>query len=158
MNNIKSILLKSGITLSALLGGGYLLRLYNASKNIEILPNIILESVDIEYAHFSVDTVIKNPTKSSFKVKFPFVKVYYKDSLLGTSRVHNKWIDIPAFAETPIKKLKINFPLADSISITSDIIAARNGGKSVSLVVETLTYIKIAFFSFPFKSTETINL
>lgn len=158
MSRLKSTILGSSIIAGLIAGGTYFFRLFKAPNDIELFSNVILEKMDIQFAYFKVITEIKNPTKASFSIQVPFVKVGYNGKIIGSSVPKEKFVEIRAFSQTKLEPIEIKFPLADSITIASDLVAARQNGKKVLLDVETSTYVKAALFSVPIKHTESINL
>jgi hypothetical protein len=151
-------LLKSVIGLGLVFGTGYLVKLVKDSEKLEVLPNIILEKINFESVLFSVDTLIRNPSKSSFTIGFPFVRIFYKDKLIGSSTPRKKWVKIPSQSESEIQDLQIEFPLSQSIEIAGELITARTTGIKIPIKIEVNSYIKLGLISFPIKKTETIIL
>lgn len=158
MSSLKSTIMKSGLIAGLIAGGTFFFRLFKAKSDIELFSNVLLDRIDLQFAYFTILTQINNPTKASFSIQSPFVKVGYNGQIIGSSTPKDKFIKVDAFSQTKLEPIEIKFPLSQSITIASDLVAARQNGKKVLLDVETSTYIKAALLSFPIKHIESINL
>lgn len=101
---------------------------------------------------------LKNPTRTPFKIKFPFIKLVYKGTTVGSSQVVDKDIQIPAFGEAIIDKMMIKVPLMNIFSLSGGLIKAIQNKEPVKLDVKTLTTIDIGWKKVPYTKADTITL
>ena len=100
----------SKILTGTLLGAGvlaavsYVKKLKKTQAELEIIPKANLYQLNWNAIVLRVDVLLKNPTKGTFSIKFPFIKILYNGTTIGSSQAVNKEIKIPAYGETVIEK------------------------------------------------------
>ena len=152
------------ITVGTILGGGliggtiYLLRLNKMSVELESVPMVKIHKLDFSGLTLRVDVQLKNPTRTPFKIKFPFIKLVYKGTTVGSSQVVDKDIQIPAFGEAVIDKMMIKVPLMNIFSLSGGLIKAIQNKEPVKLDVKTLTTIDLGWKKVPYTKADTITL
>ncbi len=102
MSLVTKILAGTVISAGAIAGWSYVKNLKKAQAELEVVPKASIYQLSWDGLTIKVDVLLKNPTKGSFSVKFPFVKLLYKDATIGSSQVVNKEIKIPQFGEVLI--------------------------------------------------------
>ena len=143
----------------ALIGGTvYVVRLNKMNAELETVPMVKIHKLDLSGLTLRVDVQLKNPTRTPFKIKFPFVKLVYKSTSIGSSQVIDKDITIPAFGEAVIEKIMIRVPLMNIFSLSGSLIRAVQNKKPVKLNVNTLTTIDLGWKKVPYTKSETITL
>lgn len=143
----------------ALIGGTvYIVRLNSMSAELEILPMVRIHKLDLTGLTLAVDLQLKNPTRSTFKIKFPFVKLVYKDTTVGSSQVLDKDITIPAFGEAIIEKIMIRVPLLNIFSLSGSLLRAVQNKEAVKIEVRTLTTIDLGWKKVPYTKSDTVAL
>jgi hypothetical protein len=152
------------ITVGTIIGGGliggtiYLLRLNKMNAELETVPMVKIHKLDFSGLTLRVDVQLKNPTRTPFKIKFPFIKLVYKGTTVGSSQVLDKDIQIPAFGEAIIDKMMIKVPLMNIFSLSGGLIKAIQNKEPVKLDVKTLTTIDIGWKKVPYTKADTITL
>ncbi len=152
------------ITVGTIIGGGliggtvYLLRLNKMNAELETVPMVKIHKLDFSGLTLRVDVQLKNPTRTAFKIKFPFIKLVYKGTTVGSSQVLDKDIQIPAFGEAIIDKMMIKVPLMNIFSISGGLIKAIQNKEPVKLEVKTITTIDIGWKKVPYTKADTITL
>lgn len=152
------------ITVGTIIGGGliggtvYLLRLNKMNAELETVPMVKIHKLDFSGLTLRVDVQLKNPTRTPFKIKFPFIKLVYKGTTVGSSQVLDKDIQIPAFGEAIIDKMMIKVPLMNIFSLSGGLIKAIQNKETVKLEVKTLTTIDIGWKKVPYTKADTITL
>ncbi|MBL7910073.1 MAG: hypothetical protein JNJ41_03315 [Bacteroidia bacterium] len=152
------------ITVGTIIGGGiiggtvYLLRLNKMNAELETVPMVKVHKLDFSGLTLRVDVQLKNPTRTPFKIKFPFIKLVYKGTTVGSSQVLDKDIQIPAFGEAIINKMMIKVPLMNIFSLSGGLIRAIQNKEPVKLDVKTLTTIDIGWKKVPYTKADTITL
>ena len=149
-----------GTVVGGVLIGGtiYLVRLNKMSAELETVPMVKIHKLDLTGLTLRVDVQLKNPTRTAFKIKFPFIKLVYKGTTVGSSQVLDKDIAIPAFGEAVINQIMIRVPLLSIFSLSGGLIKAIQNKEAVKLDVTTLTTIDLGWKKSPYTKTDTITL
>lgn len=144
--------------------GAGLITAYNYVKNLrkaqaalEVQPKVNIHSIGWDGLVIRVDVLMKNPTKGSFSIKFPFVKIAYKGNTIGSSQAIDKDINIPAYGEAVIDKILVQVPVSSVFSVVFTLIKALYNKEAVKLTVTTMTTVNIQIAKIPFsKEMEVI--
>lgn len=149
-----------GTGIVAAIGGGvaYALRLNRLAEELVIVPTVMLHKVSVSGIFLRVDVQLKNPTRAKLKMKFPFVKLLYKDAIIGSSQAVDKDVQIPAYGETNISEMMIQIPLAGVFSLGGEIFSAIQGGTAIKLGVRTLTTVDLGWKKFPYEDNQEYTL
>jgi hypothetical protein len=140
----------------AVMGYAYYKRLKKMQVELEIIPKANLQRLSGDGLTIRVDVLMKNPTKGSFKIKFPFVKLIYSGSTIGSSQVMNKEITIPAYGEVMIDQILITLPVINIFSLGYSVVKALQKKEPVQLQLKVMTVIDIGIKEFPYESTSDI--
>lgn len=149
-----------GTVIGGVLIGGtiYVVRLSNISAELETVPMVKIHKLDLTGLTLRVDVQLKNPTRTPFKIKFPFIKLMYKGTAVGSSQVVDKDISIPAFGEAVINQIMIRIPLMNIFSLSGGLLQAVENKEVVKLEVKTLTTIDLGWKKVPFSKSDSITL
>jgi hypothetical protein len=143
----------------ALIGGTiYIVRLSKMGAELETVPMVKIHKLDLTGLTLRVDVQLKNPTRTAFKIKFPFLKLVYKGTTVGSSQVVDKDISIPAFGEAVINQIMIQVPLLSIFSLSGGLIKAIQNKEAVKIDVTTLTTIDLGMKKVPYKNIATVTL
>lgn len=147
-----------------LIGGGliagysYYVNMKKTSAELQVIPDASLYAVNWDGITIRLDIVLKNPTKGNFSIKFPFVKLTFKDALVGSSEVVNKDIAIPAFGQAKITKLLVTIPMQSIFSVSTSILKAIQNKESVKITATMMTTIDLGLIKVPFEEAHEITL
>lgn len=147
MNNLTKILIGTGVVLT----GGYLLKMSRTSANIETEIKAKIHSLKLSGLTIRVDAKLKNPTDGSLKLKYPFVKLSYQNSTIGSSQVVNQNITIPSYGEANIEGVMINIPLTGIFSVAMDLLKSLKTGEGVKVMIKVITTIYTTFSTIPYE-------
>ena len=147
MNNLTKILLGTGVVLT----GGYLLKMSRTSANIETEIKAKIHSLKLSGIMIRVDAKLKNPTDGTLKIKYPFVKLSFQNSTIGSSQVVNQNITIPSFGEANIEGVMINIPLTGIFSVAMDLLKSLKTGTGVKVMIKVVTTIYTTFSTIPYE-------
>ncbi|WP_438940112.1 hypothetical protein [Chitinophaga hostae] len=136
----------------------YFARLRRTGIHLEVIPKANIHSLSWNGLTIRVDAILKNPTGSSFSVKFPFIKVSHKDVVMGSSQVIDKDITIPAYGQVMIERIMIEMPPLSFFSVAYTVIKALNNKEPVSLLVQIITTINLGWSKVPFDYKSEITL
>ncbi len=147
MNNLTKILIGTGVVLT----GGYLLKMSRTSANIETEIKAKIHSLKLSGLTIRVDAKLKNPTDGTLKLKYPFVKLSFQNSTIGSSQVVNQNITIPSFGEANIDGVMINIPLTGIFSVAMDLLKSLKTGTGVKVMIKVVTTIYTTFSTIPYE-------
>jgi hypothetical protein len=142
----------------AVAGGSYFYNMRRASVQLEVIPKAYIHSLSWTALTIRVDALLKNPTRASFKVKFPYIRVTYDNSLLGSSQVIDKDIQIPAFGQVVIDSMMVELPVISIVSSAYSIIKALFEKKTIKLNAEVITTIDLGWSRIPYSSPTEITI
>lgn len=134
----------------------YYMNIKRAQATLEVKPQAYIHKLDWDGLTIRVDALLKNPTRASFKIKFPYIRIEHKDTMLGSSQVINKDIKIPPFGEAFVKDIMIVIPVLSFFSVIYDLIKELMAKQPVSLFVKTITTIDLGFTALPFEDKKEV--
>lgn len=160
MANWTKIIVGTGIGAGLVGLVAYVTRLKRTGAELESVASAKIHSLKMDGLTIRIDVQLKNPSSGSFKIKFPFVKLIYKDKTIGTSQVINKDIQIPAYGEAMIESIMIKVPLTGLFSLGAGLYKALMQKEPVPLFVKTITTIDLGWKKVPYEKTDdnTITL
>jgi len=156
--------LANKILATTIVGGGliagysYYLKMQRTQAELEVIPDAKIHQVNWDGITIRIDLLMKNPTKGSFSIKFPFVKLTYKDNVVGSSQVVNKDIKIPAFGEAKIEKILVNIPILSIFSVSSSILKAVQKNEPLTIKATLITTIDLGLVKIPFEESHEVTL
>lgn len=158
MGAVKNIII--GTAIVAVVAGGvtYASRLNKVATELVVVPKVMIHKLGLDGLTLRVDARLKNPTRTKLNIKFPFVKLMYKDSLMGSSQAVNKDIDIPAFGEAQVDSMMVNIPLLGIFSLAGELLKSLQSGEAVKLAVKTMSLINLGWKKVPYEDTQEYTL
>lgn len=154
MNLLTKILIGAG----AVTGIGFLLKLKRTSAEIQTVTTAKIHRLDLSGLTVRIDVQVKNPTKGSLSIKYPFVKVIYKDATIGTSQSINQDIKIPSFGEARIDGILINIPILGLLSVGKDLYKSLKDNSGVKVNITVISTIELGLKSLPYEKTQEVIL
>lgn len=158
MSLLTKILTGTVLGAGAIAGWSYVKNLKKAQAELQVVPKVSLNQLSWDGLTIKIDVLLKNPTKGSFSIKFPFVTLLYKDATLGSSQAVNKEIKIPQFGEVMIDKIMVQIPMTSAFSIVYTLIKALFNKESVTLMVRTLTHINLGWVVLPYENKQEVTI
>lgn len=158
MGRAGKIALVAGIGAAIVGGVNYVLRLNKTANELVIVPKLMLHKVTLQGITIRVDVRFKNPTKSQIKMKYPFLSLIYKDSVIGSSQAVDKDILIPAFGEAVADHMMVDIPLLGVFSLAGDLLKAVESGEGVKMKVRTMTTISLGWRKQPYQDVQEVTL
>ena len=158
MGVLKKILIGTGITAAVAGVVTYVRRLNKMSNELVVVPTVKVHKIAIDGITLRVDARMKNPTRTKLKIKFPFVKLIYKDSVVGSSQSVDKDIEIPAFGEAQVDAMMVQIPFLGLFSIAGDLIKSLQDGSAVKVGVKTMSLINLGWKKLPYEDYQEYNL
>ncbi len=158
MAGIKKILLGLGIGGGLFAGGMYLWRLKKTSVDLDIVPTVKLHKLDLQGLVLRVDVTLKNPTRTSLKLKFPFIKLSIKGNSIGSSQAVNQDVALPAFGEAKFEAIMIRIPMLSLLSTAKGLLQAVQQSQPFTIGVTTMTTIDLGLKKVPYDKTDEVQL
>lgn len=157
-----------------LIGGGLvagaatLLSWKRFGERLQIIPQVDIDGVGLTWVRFQITPTIKNPSTKELKINYPFISLYHKGNLLGSSQVKQETITIPKLGEVKIGapefepiKIKVSMDRLGSIFplLTNLILPGVELEKGqIVLKIETQTRLFPEGANIAYKTSETIDL
>lgn len=140
----KKIAIGGGI--SGILIGGFifipkLIRLKNVSPELDVVPMAKIHKIDFSGITIRIDVQLKNPTVADFKMKYPYIRLSYKDTTIGTSQSVDKDIEMSGFGEANISEIMMNVPILSLLSLSGNLLKAIQNNEEVKVDITTITHI-----------------
>jgi hypothetical protein len=139
-------------------GYSYYVKMKKTQAELEVVPDASISSIGLNGITIRLDLLLKNPTKGSFRMKFPFIKIKYKDTLVGSSQVLDKDITIPAFGQVKIDKILVNIPMMSIFSISMTLLKAIKEKQDVTVTATFITTIDLGWTTLPFEESHEVTL
>lgn len=134
----------------------YLNNMNRAQAELQVVPNVMIHQLGLDGLTIRVDALLKNPTKASFRIKYPFIEIINKDVLVGSSDVVNKDIKIPPFGQVLIQGVLVKIPVTSFFSVVYDMVKALVNKQSVTLTVAVVTTIDLGWTALAYESRKDI--
>ncbi len=153
-----------GLLTITLIGGGLIAgysfysKMKKTSAELVVIPDASLYSVNWDGITIRLDLLLKNPTKGSFSIKFPFVKLTYKNTMVGSSQIVNQDIKIPANGQSKIESLLVNIPILSVFSVSSSILKSIQNKEQVKITATMMTTIDLGIATIPFEESHEVIL
>ncbi|SRR5260221_3060230 len=133
-------------------------KMTRTKANLIVTPAVSVDSISLSGLILRADVQIKNPSAGSFTMKFPFVTLTYKDTVLGSSKIINQNIAIKAYSEANIQKILIDVPLASVFSVVSVLINSLENRKPVKITVRVATVVDLGWSQMNYADSQEITL
>lgn len=137
-------------------GVAYAMRMNRANAELVSMVSGKIHKLDATGITIRIDLQLKNPTQQKLKIAYPFVKLLYKGTVLGSTKLINKSIYIPAFGEVLIDKIMFNIPIASIFSIGMDVFKAIKNGDEIKMTIETISTLDLVFKKIPYKDVKPV--
>ena len=157
MSSLTKIITGTMLGAGVIAGISYFKNLRKAQAELEIIPKANLYSLSWDGLTIRVDVLLKNPTRGSFSIKFPFVKLIYKDTTIGSSQAVNKNIKIPPYGEAMVEKILVQIPVTSIFSVVFALVKSLYNKEPVKLTIKTMTTVDVGLAKIPYENeTEVI--
>ena len=157
MGLFKKILIAAGLGGGAIAGYSYIESLKRTSKELETATKVNLDSFDISGMGLKINVTLKNPTKTRFKIKSPFVRLMNGKDEIASSQAFDKSYSIPSFGEVTLDPIKLTIPALKLLSLGISMITPQPDGVKLQIVTVT-TITLLGIINLPYETTEDIVL
>jgi hypothetical protein len=157
MGLFKKIMVALGLGGGAVAGYSYISGLKRTAKELESLANVGVDSFGLAGMGLKINITIKNPTKTKFTMKSPFVRLMNGKDEIASSQADDKTFPVPAYGQVTLDPVKLTIPALKLLSLGISMLTPQPNG--VKLQVVTITTITLlGIFSIPYEKTEEIVL
>jgi hypothetical protein len=156
--------LRKEVVTGTLVAGGviglfaFIWKLHRIQLNLEAIPTASIHKITLSGITIRLDVLLKNPTKGSFSAKFPFVKINYKNAVIGSSQVVNKDIAIPAYGQVMIEKIMIDIPLSSAFTVVSSLLKSLQSKEPVKITATIMSTVFAGPMNLPFNKDFNLTL
>ncbi|NLR58825.1 hypothetical protein HGH93_11980 [Chitinophaga polysaccharea] len=152
------LLVGAAVVGGAVAGGSYFYNMRRASVQLEVIPKAYLHTLNWNGLTVRVDALLKNPTRARFKVKFPYIRLMYGDTLMGSSQVINKDIQIPAYGQVVIDSMMVDIPVLSIAGSVYHIVKSLYAKEPIQFKAQVITTINLGWSRIPYSSDADIVL
>ncbi len=143
--------------MAAFLAGRYLLRLNRASDTLVTRTTLKVNKVGLSGLELKAKVRLQNPNPISLSILFPFVNVTHNRTSIGSSKVKNETLQLPANGE---KTFELTIQSVGWLSLiqtlgTGIVQQIRSGQK---VVLNLLTTVSSRVNGVPFEKKDSIQL
>lgn len=136
----------------------YFKQLNTMQNHLVVVPEASVAQLNLDGLIIRVDAVLKNPTTGSFTMKFPFIKLLYKDTVVGSSQASNQNIQVPAHGEVRMENVRVRIPLESIFSLAASLLTAIKKKETVKLKVEVQSDLDLGIIKRFYQHTEEVVL
>jgi hypothetical protein len=158
MASLKKILIGTTIGAGVIALISYVSKLKRTSAQLESVATANIHSIKFDGLTVRIDVTLKNPTESSLKIKYPFVKILFDEKVIGTSKLFDKDITIPKHGEAKISGIMINVPATGLLSLGGGIFNLLVKKQDAPIFVKTITTIDLGWKKIPYEKTDNNTL
>ncbi len=133
--------LAGGVIIGGIIFIPKLIKLKNASPELDVVPTAKIHKLDFTGLTIRIDVQLKNPTTASFKMKYPYIRLSYNGSVIGTSQSVNKDIEMPGLGEANITQIMMHVPITSVLSMAGALLKAVQNNTEVKVDIQTVTHI-----------------
>lgn len=133
--------LAGGVIIGGVLFIPKLIKLKNASPELDVVPTAKIHKLDFTGVTIRIDVQLKNPTTADFKMKYPYIRLSYKGSVIGTSQSVDKDIEMASFGEANITQIMMHIPITSVLSMAGALLKAVQNNTEVKVDITTITHI-----------------
>jgi hypothetical protein len=144
--------------------GAIAIAVYGLSKLAKAGDEIVTEvkgrihSLDFSQITFAIDAIIKNPTSTKVTIQYPFIKIFYKDTLIASSDLINQTVPIAPLSQTFINNIKIPVSYLKLTGLGAELIQKlQNKTTPITLQVTIQTKVLTGVNQIPYKSTQDVS-
>ncbi|KAA1244518.1 LEA type 2 family protein [Aquimarina sp. RZ0] len=135
----------------------YLSRLQQAGTNITSRIRVQIHKVTLTGIELKATVQLQNPNPVALRLQHPFVKILHKNTLLGSSAVENRVIEIPEHSQ---KTFELHIQSAGWLTLIqllgTRVVSDIRSGKPLELDIQTQVITRVN--GLPYQQTENIIL
>ncbi|HWY98670.1 MAG TPA: hypothetical protein VNY36_06270, partial [Bacteroidia bacterium] len=134
MGTFGKILAAVGLGGGAIAGYSYLSGLKRTSKELESAANVGVDSFGLAGMGLKINITIKNPTKTKFKMKSPFVRLMNGKDEITSSQADDKTYPVPAYGQVTLDPVKLTIPALKLLGLGISMLTPQPNGVKLQIV------------------------
>lgn len=148
----------------SLIGGGLLAgyivlkKIKHTGAELEINNSLAIQEVGIQGIKVRLDVLLRNPSGTGFTIKFPYIRLLYNGSVVGTSSVINRDIKVPSYGEVKIDNIVISISALNILSSGYKAYKDIKSKNKITLTIKTTTLLMPDSLKIPYESNQDITL
>ncbi|GAA4277024.1 hypothetical protein [Aquimarina mytili] len=135
----------------------YLSRLQRASTNITSRIRVRIHKINLTGIELKAEVQLQNPNPVSLNIQHPFIKILFKDKLLGSSTVENTIIQLE---ENSQKNFDVNIQSAGWLTLIqilgTKVVSDIRSGAPIQLKIQTQVTTRVN--GLPYEKMDNIIL
>jgi nucleoside permease NupC len=141
--------------LALAIGVPYVINLNRLSVELETVTKISIYKVKLDGVELKIDVMLKNPTKGSIAIKYPFVKMMSEGKVFATSELRDQDITLKEFSQTVLSPIFVNLSWINLATTLPSLLKKMRSNEPVTIQAKTITTIN---GSIPYSKEESIVL
>jgi nucleoside permease NupC len=139
--------------IAAAVGIPYLINLNRLSVELETATRISIYKVKLDGVELKIEVMLKNPTKGSITIKYPFVKMMSEGKAFATSEVRDQDITLEEFSQAVLPPIFVNLSWINLATTLPSLLKKMRNNERVTIQAKTITTIN---GSIPYTKGDTI--
>ncbi len=139
MIKTKNILIGGGIAFGLYEGVRYLMNMSRLNSELETSTSASVWSVSLDGIRLRVDILLKNPSGGSLKVKYPFIKMIYKDTTFASSDVKDIDFELGAYSQKQLDPIYLDLGWASLAMKAPDMVKEYRKDGQTTITIKTVT-------------------
>jgi len=156
--SLTKIIAGTAIGAGAIAAIAYFNRIRRAQVQLQVIPNANIHQLSLDGLTIKVDALLKNPTGASFKIKYPFIEISHKGTLVGSSQSVNKDIKIPAYGQVLIQDMMVKIPVLSFFSVMYDVVKELLNKKGIVFTIGVITTVDLGWTQIPYEHKQDLTL
>ncbi len=136
----------------------YVQQIKKMQQNLQYIPTVNIQGITWNGITLRVNILLKNPSQGRLSIQYPFVKLDYKGTVIGSSQAVPKKIKIPPNGEVIIDNIIIVIPVTGLFSVTAEILKNLLAKKTVEMTLTVMTDITAGWIAVPWQDKKTITI
>jgi hypothetical protein len=136
----------------------YITQMKKMQQNLHYIPTVNIQGITWNGITLRVNILLKNPSQGRLSIQYPFVKLDYKGTVIGSSQAVPRKIRIPPNGEVIIDNIIIVIPVTGLFSVTAEILKNLLAKKPVELTLTVMTDITAGWIAVPYQDKKTISI
>lgn len=152
------LLICAGLGAGALAGWSWIRSLKRAKDQMEVVPSAKVQELSVKGLTVRVDVKIKNPSKGSFSIRYPFLKLLHKGTTIGSSQALPRQIKIPANGEVMIEGIMVSIPALNIFSVGYSLVKSLLQKQPSELTIQVISAVSIGPIESPYENKITVTI
>lgn len=127
--------------IAAAVGIPYLINLNRLSVELETATKISIYKVKLDGVELKIEVTLKNPTKGSINIKFPFVKMMSEGKVFATSEVRNEDVTLEKFSQVLVPPILVNLNWLNLATTLPSLLKKLRNKEQILITARTITTI-----------------